>query len=115
MVIPGDKDEMNNFMECATDSSRIQIELHVPVLHLILPTKHVYEILYNRINSDLLLWEPNAPKPKTPVLESNHTYGTTYSNFQTENPEMFRMCKSGVQYGNVIILIFFTKYFTCIL
>lgn len=28
-------------------------------------SKHLYETLYNRINSDLLMWEPAAPMPDT--------------------------------------------------
>lgn len=66
LIIPGDKQEINEFMDITTRNCRFQLQVSLPVVSMQLANKHVYEVLYNRINSDLLLWEPSAPKPKQP-------------------------------------------------
>lgn len=94
LIIPGDRQEMLNFIEHSTRSSRIRLELFVPTLSVQLVSKHVYELLYNRINSDLLLWEPSAPRP-----QSNQVINTTLGcDLQESIYPMFSMCKSGIQY-----------------
>lgn len=72
VVIPGDKKEMDNFIELTTQSSRIQLDMFLPVVSVQLLNKHIYEVLYNRINSDLLLWEPSAPKLFFPTTIDDH-------------------------------------------
>lgn len=57
-LLPGDKAEIKAFCDTATRASRIQIKVSVPVVSLQIRSKHLMETLYNRINSDLLLWEP---------------------------------------------------------
>ncbi|KRT81121.1 hypothetical protein AMK59_6232 [Oryctes borbonicus] len=66
LIIPGDKDEINEFIEISSQSCRFHLEATLPIVSMQLVNKHIYEVLYNRINSDLLLWEPSAPKPKLP-------------------------------------------------
>lgn len=62
-------------------------------------SKHMYEILYNRINSDLLMWEASAPSytalPKrvTHMATSLVTAGMNESLYVP-----FSMCKSGINY-----------------
>ncbi|KAG5285147.1 hypothetical protein AALO_G00000040 [Alosa alosa] len=63
MVIPGDVLEMTEFQEKTTANSRFILELSIPNLQITLPSKAFYEKLHNRINNDLLLWEPTAPSP----------------------------------------------------
>lgn len=63
MVIPGDVAEMTDFQEKTMNNSRFILELCFPNVQLILPSKTFYEKLHNRINNDLLLWEPTAPSP----------------------------------------------------
>uniref|UniRef100_A0A3Q3L1L7 Autophagy related 2B n=1 Tax=Mastacembelus armatus TaxID=205130 RepID=A0A3Q3L1L7_9TELE len=63
MVIPGDVAEMTEFQEKNTSNSRFILELCFPNVQLALPSKAFYEKLHNRINNDLLLWEPTAPSP----------------------------------------------------
>ncbi|KAJ3613032.1 hypothetical protein NHX12_019288 [Muraenolepis orangiensis] len=63
MVIPGDVAEMTEFQEKTTNNSRFILELCLPDVQLTLPSKAFYERLHNRINNDLLLWEPTAPSP----------------------------------------------------
>lgn len=63
MVIPGDVGEMTDFQEKTMNNSRFILELCFPNVQLALPSKAFYEKLHNRINNDLLLWEPTAPSP----------------------------------------------------
>lgn len=63
MVIPGDVAEMTEFQEKTMNNSRFILELCFPNVQLVLPSKPFYEKLHNRINNDLLLWEPTAPSP----------------------------------------------------
>uniref|UniRef100_A0A3Q3VYL5 Uncharacterized protein n=1 Tax=Mola mola TaxID=94237 RepID=A0A3Q3VYL5_MOLML len=63
MVIPGDVAEMTEFQEKTMNNSRFIVELCLPNVQLVLPSKAFYEKLSNRINNDLLLWEPTAPSP----------------------------------------------------
>lgn len=97
LVIPGDKQEINNFMELAAHNSRIQIDVSLPVVSLQLVSKHIFEVIYNRINSDLLLWEPNAPKSRTPAFDLGAVH--TFAQYIPEGHDTFAMCKSGIQYG----------------
>lgn len=94
LIIPGDRQEMNNFIEHATRSAQVRLELFIPTLSLQLVSKHVYELLYNRINSDLLLWESSAPtRPMSINLATN-----LGCDLQESIYPMFSMCKSGIQY-----------------
>uniref|UniRef100_A0AAR2KEJ5 Autophagy related 2B n=1 Tax=Pygocentrus nattereri TaxID=42514 RepID=A0AAR2KEJ5_PYGNA len=73
MVIPGDVVEMMEFQEKTISNSRYILELSFPNVQLSLPNKAFYEKLHNRINNDLLLWEPTAPSPVETV--ENMPYG----------------------------------------
>lgn len=64
LVIPGNRQEMMEFIEEGASSAKVQIEISFPCLSVQIPSKHLYELLYNRINTDLLLWEPSAPRPR---------------------------------------------------
>ncbi|XP_059616173.1 autophagy-related protein 2 homolog B-like [Phlebotomus argentipes] len=66
LIIPGDSMEMSNFCDFAYKNSRLRIKINLPLVSLQLRSKHLYEILYNRINSDLLLWEPAARSATVP-------------------------------------------------
>ncbi|XP_047677677.1 autophagy-related protein 2 homolog B isoform X1 [Tachysurus fulvidraco] len=73
MVIPGDVMEMTEFQEKTMSNSRYILELSFPNVQISLPNKTFYEKLNNRINNDLLLWEPTAPSPVETV--ENMPYG----------------------------------------
>ncbi|XP_071542076.1 autophagy-related protein 2 homolog A [Panulirus ornatus] len=72
LTIPADKEEVLEFIENTLKNVQLHIEVHLPNVQLILPSKHIYEVVYNRLVSDLLLWEPSAPKP---VSHSNRNLG----------------------------------------
>ncbi|KAJ8390814.1 hypothetical protein AAFF_G00099460 [Aldrovandia affinis] len=77
MVMPGDVGEMTEFQEKTMSNSRYILELALPNVQLSLPNKTFYEKLHNRINNDLLLWEPTAPSPVETV--ENVSYGVGLS------------------------------------
>ncbi|XP_052756582.1 autophagy-related protein 2 homolog A isoform X3 [Galleria mellonella] len=63
LIVPGNDEEMAEFTASAIETSSIHLEFNLPVLSLQLESKQLYEIIYNRINSDLLLWEPQPFDP----------------------------------------------------
>ncbi|XP_042637474.1 autophagy-related protein 2 homolog A [Orycteropus afer afer] len=83
MVIPGDPEEMRAFQNRTLALSRCSLEVTLPSAHVFLPSKEVYESIYNRINNDLLMWEPADLLP-TPGPS------THFPGFQGP----FKMCKS---------------------
>ncbi|XP_076267231.1 autophagy-related 2 isoform X1 [Rhynchophorus ferrugineus] len=94
LVIPGDKDELDEFEKSTTASTEILVELNMPIVSLQLHSKRIYELIYNRINNDLLLWTSSAPKPAV-----SDPYKTAYSaNFNDfDSDDNYIMAKSGVQ------------------
>ncbi|KAM6161060.1 autophagy-related protein 2 homolog A isoform 2-T2 [Erethizon dorsatum] len=90
MVIPGDPEEMRTFQSQTLALSRCSLEVTLPSAHIFLPSKEIYESIYNRINNDLLMWEPADLLP---------TYGpaTHPSGFPSSLGcwhDSFKMCKS---------------------
>ncbi|XP_067848216.1 autophagy-related protein 2 homolog B-like isoform X3 [Heptranchias perlo] len=77
MVMPGDQLEMGQFQDKTISTSHYVLELTLPNVNLTMPNKAFYEKVYNRINNDLLLWEPAAPSPVETV--ENITYGVGLS------------------------------------
>ncbi|XP_007440636.2 autophagy-related protein 2 homolog A [Python bivittatus] len=97
MVIPGDPEEMAEFQSQTLAASRYTLELTFPTIHIFFPSKKFYESIYNRINNDLLMWEPFSPPPSPSVPPGGA--GST-SPFATDGPspvhwpESFQICKS---------------------
>eukprot|EP00064_Thunnus_orientalis_P010090 superscaffoldBa00001335_g10116 len=100
MVIPGDVAEMTEFQEKTMNNSRFILELCFPNVQLSLPSKAFYEKLHNRINNDLLLWEPTAPSPVETVESMPYGVGLSvasqlintyskdsFSQFRSTGPE----------------------------
>ncbi|XP_066575184.1 autophagy-related protein 2 homolog A [Amia ocellicauda] len=83
MVLPAAPGEMGQFQKLCVSESQWAVELSLPQAALLLPSKQAYQSLYNRINNDLLMWEP-PPSPPSPG-PPHRPQGTQ---------EQFRMCKS---------------------
>ncbi|XP_051049670.1 autophagy-related protein 2 homolog A isoform X1 [Phodopus roborovskii] len=81
MVIPGDPEEMRTFQSRTLATSRCTLDVIMPSAHIFLPSKEVYESIYNRINNDLLMWEPADLLPKSTATRPSGSLG-------------FRMCES---------------------
>ncbi|XP_043863696.1 autophagy-related protein 2 homolog A isoform X5 [Drosophila mojavensis] len=58
--LPGDTDEIVDFCESCKQLSNIKILASIPVIKIVIESKEIYEIIYNRLNSDLLMWEPHS-------------------------------------------------------
>lgn len=54
---------MEAFVNSAMSNTKILVEVSLPLVSILLESKHMYESIYNRISNDLLLWQPQAPKP----------------------------------------------------
>lgn len=48
--------------------SKIQIKVDLPIVSVQLKSKHLYEVIYNRFISDILMWESSVPKAKPPEI-----------------------------------------------
>ncbi|XP_074861266.1 autophagy-related protein 2 homolog A isoform X2 [Carettochelys insculpta] len=93
MVIPGDPEEMAEFQANTVAASQYALEVTLPSAHVFLPSKEFYESIYNRINNDLLMWEPAS--------SSWPAGGTVPGGFFPSRPppptrwqDNFKMCKS---------------------
>ncbi|XP_072277479.1 autophagy-related protein 2 homolog A isoform X2 [Pyxicephalus adspersus] len=93
MVIPADPDEMSDFQQVTMESSQYTLEVTLPLAHIFLPSKDVYENLYNRLCNDLLMWEPNMCFD-VPTTHSLCSETLSKSGYQ---PDIFCMCKSAIR------------------
>ena len=67
MILPGDEEEIQSFIDHATSTSKLDILLNLPSFVVAVPSKSFIESLYNRFNNDLLLWKPVAPQPSVTI------------------------------------------------
>ncbi|XP_069036336.1 autophagy-related protein 2 homolog A isoform X2 [Lepisosteus oculatus] len=89
MVIPADQEEMLAFQSQCVSQSQYVLEVTLPLATVLLPSKEAYQSLYNRINNDLLMWEPPSPDlPGPPAPPS------AAPRRQPGPRDQFRMCKS---------------------
>ncbi|XP_011503827.1 PREDICTED: autophagy-related protein 2 homolog A [Ceratosolen solmsi marchali] len=101
LIIPGNRQEMMEFIEEGSQNSRIQLEIGLPCASIQIPSKHLYELIYNRFNTDLFLWEPSAPRPKyASNTETNIGLDFATTLLQESVYPKFSMCKSGIQYDS---------------
>lgn len=63
MVIPADQEEMLQFQEQCVAQSQCAVDISLPLAYILLPSKQTFQSIYNRINNDLLMWEPPPPPP----------------------------------------------------
>ena len=72
LLQPVDVTSFDQFI--ANDCSDAQYRLHgsFPYVKLFLPSKHIYELIYNRLAYDLILWQPHSSHPlnSSPVQSS---------------------------------------------
>ncbi|KAH8378608.1 hypothetical protein KR009_000261 [Drosophila setifemur] len=59
--LPGDTEEINEFCDSCTQSSKLKVFVFVPQVKVVLESKSMYELIYNRLNGDLFMWEPRSP------------------------------------------------------
>ncbi|BES90892.1 autophagy-specific gene 2 [Nesidiocoris tenuis] len=86
LIIPGCKEDLSKFIETTSADSRIHLEIVLPFLSVEFPSKHLYEVIYNRFSKDLSLWQSSN-------LKNNCQPAATSLHHNT-----FMMCKSGIQF-----------------
>ncbi|XP_055377404.1 autophagy-related protein 2 homolog B isoform X2 [Condylostylus longicornis] len=81
ILLPGETVEMRNFCEKAMKTSKLQFKVFLPIASVQIHSKMLYELIYNRLNSDLLMWEPTAPgRKKSSKAKEKLTKPTTHNN-----------------------------------
>jgi hypothetical protein len=48
IILPGSKEEIGEFIDGACHNALLQIEISLPSIVVQVPSKHFYEIVYNR-------------------------------------------------------------------
>ena len=48
LVIPGDKSEIADFIDVASVNTKIKLDISLPTVSVVFPSKHLYEVIYNR-------------------------------------------------------------------
>uniref|UniRef100_A0A224XCK3 Autophagy-related protein 2 n=1 Tax=Panstrongylus lignarius TaxID=156445 RepID=A0A224XCK3_9HEMI len=92
LIMPGSKEDMHKFITNAQDNSKIQVVINLPNLSVVFSTKHLYEVIYNRLTSDLSLWHSNG---------LHHSRNKTLSSQFDLTPLLqpsFSLCKSALQF-----------------
>ncbi|XP_030386758.1 autophagy-related protein 2 homolog B isoform X3 [Scaptodrosophila lebanonensis] len=75
--LPGETEELDDFCHKTMTRSDLQISVFVPLVKVVLESKQLYEIMYNRINGDLFMWEPRSPLFKTHEVRSHTEYNSS--------------------------------------
>ncbi|XP_055954080.1 autophagy-related protein 2 homolog B-like [Argiope bruennichi] len=66
VIKPADKETILQFMEQTITHSEYLYEFSLPTVNLVLPSKEFFELIYNRLGNDLLLWQKTVLTPKAP-------------------------------------------------
>lgn len=48
-VVPGSREEIMEFVEHTNANAKVYLDINVPCLFVTLPSKHLYETIYNRL------------------------------------------------------------------
>lgn len=106
LLIPGDSTEINHFCDESEETSQLKIIVTLPTVSLQLRSKHMYEVIYNRIISNLLLWSPSAPNNTTKSQMNVGTNNPLFNINMTDSISIpFSMAKSNIIFGK-----FFTAF-----
>ncbi|KAG7276950.1 LOW QUALITY PROTEIN: hypothetical protein CRUP_010270 [Coryphaenoides rupestris] len=90
MVIPADPEEMRQFQAHCVAHCQCAMDISLPLAYILLPSKQAFQSIYNRINNDLLMWEPPPPPP--PSSDTHHP-SSAHLNHRHQDDE-FQLCKS---------------------
>ncbi|VDM95918.1 unnamed protein product [Thelazia callipaeda] len=84
IVVVGSTKEMLEFGEACQSNAKVNCELNIPVIRIHLPSRHCYEIIYNRLMNDLAMW-----KPSSPAFNSDRP-----RDFEASIDDLFHLCRS---------------------
>ena len=85
VLTPGDRSHLKKYMEGADASAQLYFELFVPTIVIRLQSKEQFELIYNRIGNDLILW--------TPFIDKSIKSSADQSSPIAQNPTFFS-CKN---------------------
>lgn len=77
IIKPSDKENMQVFVEQTVNKSECVFEFTLPTVNIIFPDQNFFELLYNRLGNDLILWENTS-------LNSSSVY--EHGNFKVHIP-----------------------------
>ncbi|XP_042904044.1 autophagy-related protein 2 homolog B isoform X1 [Parasteatoda tepidariorum] len=66
VIKPADKETTNKFIDKIISKSEYFLEFSLPTVNLVLPSKDFFELIYNRLGNDLLLWQKTSIIPSAP-------------------------------------------------
>ncbi|CAG5127060.1 unnamed protein product [Candidula unifasciata] len=90
MVMPGNARELKHFREECMGRTSMSIEVTAPCVLAYMHSREFLELLYNRFNNDLLMWEPRPPRsrsylssliPSSTDLNVMHMFRHRYGDF----------------------------------
>uniref|UniRef100_A0A8D3C911 Autophagy related 2A n=1 Tax=Scophthalmus maximus TaxID=52904 RepID=A0A8D3C911_SCOMX len=99
MVIPADPEEMRQFQAQSVAQCQCAVDINLPLAYILLPSKQAFQSIYNRINNDLLMWEP--PPPPLPSARS--------PDHSRHRRDEFQLCKSAFRLGGFDITLLLSK------
>uniref|UniRef100_A0AAR2LYP3 Autophagy related 2A n=1 Tax=Pygocentrus nattereri TaxID=42514 RepID=A0AAR2LYP3_PYGNA len=99
MVIPADPEEMKEFQSQCVAQCQYVVDITLPVAYILFPSKEAFQSIYNRINNDLLMWEPPLSPPSPP--KSFHSPSQQH---RSEDDE-FQLCKSAFRLGHSLFIV----------
>lgn len=102
VITPADKAQLKKFADKAGSNCRLLLDFSLPLVELYVPDKHFYEILYNRLTMDMVLWEPAVPQP---TWHGEGAAGAKFAPFDVSSQlvqegscfQAFSMCRSGLR------------------
>uniref|UniRef100_A0A9J7Y217 Autophagy related 2A n=1 Tax=Cyprinus carpio carpio TaxID=630221 RepID=A0A9J7Y217_CYPCA len=112
MVIPADPEEMDEFQAQCICQCQYVVDITFPVAYILLPSKEAFLSIYNRINNDLLMWEP-PPPPQSPPPAPPSSFQSSRSPSHQHRPEEdeFYLCKSAFRLGQSCSSVLSSKHF----
>ncbi len=82
VITPGDRQHMNKYLETSSSSAQLYFELFVPSVDIHFQNKYQFELLYNRIGNDLILWNP-IPNMENNIIKESISQNPTFFSCKT--------------------------------
>ncbi|VVC35435.1 Vacuolar protein sorting-associated protein 13, N-terminal domain,Vacuolar protein sorting-associated [Cinara cedri] len=93
-VVPGSREEIMEFVEYTNSNAKVYLDINLPCVFITLPSKHIYETIYNRFTNDLFFWSPSFPTPASCGDDASKLTNIL------DRTRYFTPCKSGIQFDS---------------
>ena len=101
VLTPGDRDHLNKYIDTAIASTQFYLELFVPTIDVHFSNKELFELLYNRIANDLILWVPIIEKINDSNLNKDQPIGQNQTFFSCKT--MSDSCSTNSSFHSFIV------------